>query len=329
MEGIFDPTRVKKGNRRLIATTLILTAIMLVGLVFRDGQGDGTDFGSVLYVMGLSGLVGFSTNWLAIRMLFRPRKSILGLQGVIPRQRRKIASRVSKLMEERLISGHRLHAWLRESGAIDRAADSLTANLPALLSGEKLTALLRPAMTRVLQTAAPDIGAKLRTEAIAAVQEKAGFLAGMAMPLVEPMLREFEGKLAAELTSEQSVERLLAKTLPVVELEVKYALENPGAKDQVRSMIAGSIESLLGNMRVAELLESEILKQNDEEIEQMIDDAAADQLVFLQVAGGALGMLAGLAMIWPWLLAIYFLPAVIMWARVIARNKSAGGTPSA
>ncbi|RLG12011.1 hypothetical protein DRN73_03815 [Candidatus Pacearchaeota archaeon] len=40
--------------------------------------------------------VGFLTNWLAILSLFRPRKKILGFQGLIPRYKREIGMKISE-----------------------------------------------------------------------------------------------------------------------------------------------------------------------------------------------------------------------------------------
>lgn len=52
--------------------------------------------------------IGWFTNWLAIKMLFRPRKpvKILGwtLQGVIPRRHAQLASRIAETVEDRLLT---------------------------------------------------------------------------------------------------------------------------------------------------------------------------------------------------------------------------------
>jgi len=52
--------------------------------------------------------IGWFTNWLAIRMLFRPRQAlrVLGLtiQGVIPRRRSEIAERLAQAFERELLS---------------------------------------------------------------------------------------------------------------------------------------------------------------------------------------------------------------------------------
>lgn len=53
-------------------------------------------------------LVGWFTNWLAIRMLFRPREPIRflfwSLQGVIPRRHSQLAERISETVENSLLT---------------------------------------------------------------------------------------------------------------------------------------------------------------------------------------------------------------------------------
>lgn len=53
-------------------------------------------------------LIGWCTNWLAVKMIFRPRepRSILGfkVQGLLPRRRRELAEKVAATVERDLIS---------------------------------------------------------------------------------------------------------------------------------------------------------------------------------------------------------------------------------
>jgi len=54
----------------------------------------------------VTGLVGYCTNWLAIKMLFRPHKKSLlsfGWQGVIPKNRSKLASEIGVLVGDKLL----------------------------------------------------------------------------------------------------------------------------------------------------------------------------------------------------------------------------------
>ncbi len=66
----------------------------------------------------LAGLIGWFTNWLAVKMLFRPRtsKKILGFsfQGVIPKRRGDIAQIVGKTIESELLTHGDLQAALKK-----------------------------------------------------------------------------------------------------------------------------------------------------------------------------------------------------------------------
>lgn len=54
-------------------------------------------------ILSVSGLIGYATNWLAITMLFKPvhNRPIFG-QGLIPRQKNKIAERLAKTISSEL-----------------------------------------------------------------------------------------------------------------------------------------------------------------------------------------------------------------------------------
>lgn len=66
----------------------------------------------------LAGLIGWFTNWLAVKMLFRPRtsKRFLGFsfQGVIPKRRGDIAQIVGKTIESELLTHGDLQAALKK-----------------------------------------------------------------------------------------------------------------------------------------------------------------------------------------------------------------------
>lgn len=66
----------------------------------------------------LSGLIGWFTNWLAIKMLFKPRvqKKILGIsfQGVIPKRRHDISVTIGKTIETELLTHNDLQLALKK-----------------------------------------------------------------------------------------------------------------------------------------------------------------------------------------------------------------------
>ncbi|MBW6517157.1 MAG: DUF445 family protein [ANME-2 cluster archaeon] len=56
----------------------------------------------------VGGLIGYTTNYIAVKMLFRPHKPIgigpLKIQGVLPKRRNDIATSIAATVEEELIS---------------------------------------------------------------------------------------------------------------------------------------------------------------------------------------------------------------------------------
>lgn len=64
----------------------------------------------------VTALIGWLTNWVAIRMLFRPRQPIRVFfwqwQGLLPRRHMDIADKIAELVEKELLSQHVIRAEL-------------------------------------------------------------------------------------------------------------------------------------------------------------------------------------------------------------------------
>jgi uncharacterized membrane protein YheB (UPF0754 family) len=92
----------------------------------------------------LAGLIGWFTNWLAIKMLFRPilEKNILGwtLQGVIPKRRSEIAKIIGKTIEEELLTRGDLQTALKKIDLIDAVRPLLQEKINLMID-QKLTAI--------------------------------------------------------------------------------------------------------------------------------------------------------------------------------------------
>ena len=61
-----------------------------------------------LVMILISGAIGWITNWVAIKMLFRPHKEInfglFKIQGLIPKRRAEIGSGIANIIQNELIS---------------------------------------------------------------------------------------------------------------------------------------------------------------------------------------------------------------------------------
>ncbi|SNZ02569.1 Protein of unknown function [Persephonella hydrogeniphila] len=75
----------------------------------------------------LGAFIGYITNYLAIKMLFRPfkEKRVFGIKipftpGLIPKRREEIAVAIAKTIEQHLLTKEKLHRLFEESGYKDR-----------------------------------------------------------------------------------------------------------------------------------------------------------------------------------------------------------------
>ncbi|MGB9903094.1 MAG: DUF445 domain-containing protein [Desulfotomaculales bacterium] len=137
----------------------------------------------------LGGFIGWSTNMLAVRLLFRPyrpvRIPLVGyrLQGMLPRYRTELAKKVGELIQNELVPLDYLLAYLgseemagelvrlAETAVHARVVDRLPDFLPASLkkrAANLLAGLVRQELPGLISEVAARYGEKVRREPILA-----------------------------------------------------------------------------------------------------------------------------------------------------------------
>lgn len=310
----------------------ILTALTLAGAAFTHFWPTEL-WAQVWFAVSISGLVGFGTNWIAIKMLFHPRVRVLGTQGVIPARRADLARAVAATIEEHLISADRMHKLLVETGAVSRTLESLSDKLPGLLSDpaarhlahNEIRRLIQQAVSTVSEDARTRLKKKMRSTGLAAASGAAAtaafgpiaglFAVGAAKSgVMDPLVDKVLNDMVDELQGSGALDRAAAGIVEEMPKAAKSLLSNSELKGRLTELVSHASEDLLGAIDVKGLIETELLAHDDAELEALIDRVASNELVFIQVIGGVLGAFAGLALIWPWLLAPFGLAFAIAWA---------------
>jgi uncharacterized membrane-anchored protein YjiN (DUF445 family) len=337
-----EKTRKPIGPRLLAVTGLSLTTLTITGAVLRFALDDAL-WTQIWFAVAIGGLVGFATNWVAIKMLFHPRVRVLGVQGVVPSRRLELARSVGETLEEHLISGDRMHKLLQDSGAIDEAMAKLASHLPRLLEDpeardlvtREVTGTIQETMGDVMIAAKAQLKAKARGNfsaivaggtAAASLGPLAGVMAAGAVKsgMLDSMVDKLIDHMAEEMRKDGGVDaaaRGIVKALPGRAEEI---LRDEKLRAKMAELFGAMAEDLVNAVDVAGLIERELLGRDEGELENLIDRVAANELTFIQVAGGGLGMVAGLALIWPWLLlpiGLVFL-ALVQVARVAERKHA-------
>ena len=53
-------------------------------------------------------LLGFITNFIAIKLLFRPKNKTLGIQGLLPKRKSEIAKRAGEIINDYLVNSEEI-----------------------------------------------------------------------------------------------------------------------------------------------------------------------------------------------------------------------------
>ncbi len=123
---------------------------------------------NIIIIPVVSALIGYSTNVVAIRLLFWPKKPInLGffrLQGLLPKRQADIARSIGELVEEQLLSIDELFDQIDTPEVQHKIMDKISALLkdrlvniiPAIVPG-KITNIIAENLDKMLRQEAPNI----------------------------------------------------------------------------------------------------------------------------------------------------------------------------
>ncbi|MCK5034395.1 MAG: DUF445 family protein [Candidatus Sabulitectum sp.] len=108
---------------RRIAITLLPFLTVLSGILLNLYHHEWIDW---VFKISLSGTVGIGTNYIAIKMLFRPyEKTPLGRQGLIPKRRDDIAEGIANAVSKQLLDTDSILGYLEENDLIQKAAEGI------------------------------------------------------------------------------------------------------------------------------------------------------------------------------------------------------------
>lgn len=85
----------------------------------------------------IAALTGYITNYIAIKMLFHPRKKVsflfMEIQGIFPKRQKKLAEKLGKIVSEELFSIEDVKQSLQKPGNTDEIEEVVSARLDDFL----------------------------------------------------------------------------------------------------------------------------------------------------------------------------------------------------
>lgn len=255
---------------------------------------------SLLRIVTVSGLIGFFTNWLAIRMLFKPveRRPIWG-QGLIPSQRDIIIAQLANGIHKNILSEELIAQRIESSGILNRLNKLLVKGTTNLLHDPEFREevksfvywLLKDYLDRedVRKALTEKIDEKLESKLRHGVK---GFLFRTYRklnPQDYQMVLEGLIKNIPE-SSVEGIEELEKRT----EYLGKFLEEK---EEEIEQFFTRLVMDVLERIDIYELLKTQMAHFDEAKLERMIYTSTSSQLLYIQYLGTVLGMLGGL-LIW-------------------------------
>lgn len=251
----------------------------------------------VLRVLAVSGMIGFGTNWLAITMLFHPRKKhILLGHGLIPRQREEIIEALAEGVFRNLINEEIIKRQLEASGLIPKITTNFRKQLHELIE--------RPAFREDL---------KLLIETYIREFSSSPEHRDSLARLVEELLNRLElggvmGRLVTwskpvwKDSALDEIDKWIEHELPTILNENLDLLDEQLAKlpiyiekesDSIERWLTSTFIYFIKQMDIKKTILDRLGTFDAGQVETLIKNASTDQLGYITLLGGILGVIGG------------------------------------
>jgi len=213
----------------------------------------------------IGAFIGYSTNIVAIRMLFRPLREIriFGIKlpftpGILPKQRKRLAQSIGAMVERELITPQVLRDRLEK---VD--INGFTQSFSEFLRREEIKKELE-AKGRIL-------------------------LRGVLLKLTS-FQRLFITAAQYDLTLDEKIPEIIEDIISNIE----SLLKEERIKKKLLTAVDGQIENILASVNIKSLVSDRIDSLDIERVERIILDVMSDQFKWIEIFGGVLGFLIGL-----------------------------------
>lgn len=278
----------------------------------------------------IGALIGYCTNYIAVKMLFRPRKEIRVLghplpftPGAIPKNKPRLAKAVGKVVEETFFTEENLEGqFLSEESenmveeALIRAMDQSVAELGGSILGsparyqhvtERLTDIASEQLLRDIRSSEiigeisggciDKLAAQLRNSMLGMFITDAFVDSAKEMVQAE-ILREIDenGEEMLSRVIQDKVNQWGQDSLSEITFEAGYSDER--VRSLVRRMYRGLVKSLvpvlIQRMDVSGMIEKQMNAMSSEELETLVLSVMKNELNWIVNLGALIGLVLGM-----------------------------------
>ena len=281
-----------------------LTGAAFILSVFWDFSGtvhipfreQDLDLKGLLRMLTVSGLIGFGTNWVAIKMLFHPRhkRPILG-QGLIPSRKERIALKLGESISREIINPELILEQIRESGMITTHRENLTRTIREVINQPEF-------VQDVIDMAEHYIQGFIRSQEFKKnikqfvkgidFEDVGGFESG-----VLKLYRLFAGDKDVSERLEELVDSMTFTMDHYEDQLLDYLHNVPDLMekrgDVLEEYVLNGVLFLVEQINVQEIITDNLRKLDELRLERLLLNSTSDQLQYIQYLGCLLGILGG------------------------------------
>ncbi|MEQ1505520.1 MAG: DUF445 family protein [Myxococcota bacterium] len=278
----------------LTAFTPLCVAAFLLSLVW--------DWHGLILSCAVSGLIGFGTNWIAIKMLFYPRESrpIFG-HGLIPSQRDDLVAKVATEVLENLINEELILQKIHQTRIVNRFTTAALGKFRQVTQDPEFKDDLRRMILTYVGTIArdPAFRARVAARAETSLEEIAGDrLRGFVVRRLKDLWR---GPLIDLLN--QEIERFPATVDEGMDGFEELAASLPKAlathHDEIDRVLTNMLVGLVHEVDLREIIYEQLDGVTPLQLEQAFLEFSDDKLSYITLLGGIFGVIGGTLIIWP------------------------------
>jgi len=256
----------------------------------------------LLRACSVAGMIGFGTNWVAIKMLFWPRESrpVFG-HGLIPSQRDQLIEKVADEVLEKLINEDLILQKIEEIQVVQRFSNSLIEKLREVVREDEFKAdVKRVVLTYAGELAAnPEFRARVGRKAERSMEEFAGasFKGWVVKRLKEVWRRPLTDVINRELDNlDETLDHALGEVDGVLD-HLPTTLEK--RQEAIDKVLTSMLLGIVREVDLREIILEQLSTVTSEDLETGFREFSDDKLSFITLLGGLFGLIGGPVIIWP------------------------------
>jgi len=235
----------------------------------------------IYFSVFIGAVIGYITNFIAIKMLFRPytSKKIGGVtiipQGVIPKEKKNLAKNVADVVENHLLDEKELHNLINSEKFKDEIKN---------LISKKIDEFELPKISEFIKANPQKVAESIAGFVMEMIQKNFPFaMAILNEGVVKNMVLSNIDTLSTKLEEMVNLDKFVDKE------KIKTNLQT----EAIEFIEKESLE-IIKNLKIGEIVENKVNNFDEKQLENMLFSLMDKHFKFINIAGGVLGGIIGL-----------------------------------